>query len=194
MLTRTILLSKVLALLPLVLFAIKPHRAHSSIAIDKGSGRDAANNQRSTLRNSESRNHEDVDFDFDVDLIYGYAAINNEDANARKAEDTDTLDEHLDFSYTDIDTHKDDDVFRGDDYYDIAYETYGDGDGDGDDDENNNNKMIRELMRDNTTVQDLIDHTAMTTYSKGEWMLFFGILGLLPVVMGILFAITYRSV
>jgi exonuclease V gamma subunit len=51
---------------------------------------------------------------------------------------------------------------------------------------------MRYLVRDNTTMSELMNHTAMTSYDKSEWI-FVGILMVVvPLVMGLLCANFHR--
>ncbi len=70
------------------------------------------------------------------------------------------------------------------------------GDDDGDDNaslkDENEISMKRYLVRDNTTLTELLDHTYITSYDRSEW-LFVGILILvLPLVVGFICAYSHR--
>ena len=46
----------------------------------------------------------------------------------------------------------------------------------------------REMIRDNVTLSELIDHTALTTYDKSEWWLLAGLVCLAPIFVGLICA------
>jgi len=53
--------------------------------------------------------------------------------------------------------------------------------------------ILRDLVRENTTLEALFDHTAMTTYDKSEWALFFGIVLVAPLLVGITCALFHTE-
>mmetsp|Transcript_18033 Transcript_18033/g.27368 ORF Transcript_18033/g.27368 Transcript_18033/m.27368 type:complete len:186 (+) Transcript_18033:294-851(+) len=81
----------------------------------------------------------------------------------------------------------DDDIF-----YEYGYEyeyEYEDDDIDGVSDENEQyiirqQQRQRYLMRENTTMTYLVDHTDLTTYDASEWAIFFVILIIFPILTG----------
>lgn len=46
----------------------------------------------------------------------------------------------------------------------------------------------REMIRDNVTLSELIDHTALSTYDKSEWWLLAGLVCLAPIFVGLICA------
>lgn len=70
-------------------------------------------------------------------------------------------------------------------------------DDDGDDDRiymsnTDENEIIRDILRENATLSGLFDHTDMTTYDKSEWIFIGVLVGLFPMLVGLICAYSHR--
>jgi len=49
---------------------------------------------------------------------------------------------------------------------------------------------FRDLIRENSTIAELVDHTTLTSYDTGEWWLLFFLMLVVPALVGLVCAIS----